>query len=105
MDGEKPAQSAPNPGELEETLGVASKEGVAGEDSVGTRGLTRVDEGEEDEGLLKKAAVYRVSTLFKDVVGLLDAKRLIEDEVILPLKRPEVYARYGKLIGGFTPHA
>jgi len=35
-----------------------------------------------------------------DIAGLDEAKKALEERVILPLKHPEVYAKYGKNLGG-----
>ncbi len=91
-------RSPPDTSELGETPAVTGEDSAV-ESSASLDGLTRVGVGKEDDGLLKKAALYRVNTRFVDVVGLTDVKRLIEDEVILPLRHPEVYAKYGRQPG------
>ena len=85
--------------ELSDRLGV-----FAGEQ------LAYQEQSEIDEGRLRHAAEYggddfdqeveRPKISFDDVGGMTDLKEEIRVKVIYPLEHPEVYAAYGKAIGG-----
>ncbi|MEN1680875.1 MAG: AAA family ATPase [Planctomycetota bacterium] len=60
------------------------------------RQLNRGDEGPDDFDV----EVERPSVSFDDVGGMNDLKEEIRVKIIYPLEHPEVYAAYGKTVGG-----
>jgi SpoVK/Ycf46/Vps4 family AAA+-type ATPase len=59
-----------------------------------------VPAGGVDPGGPVQAEVLKESTTFDRVGGMDDVKQLIHRLVILPLSRPELYAKYGRRAGG-----
>ncbi len=72
--------------ELEEALKVKSTEGI--------HGLNEAELFEEVEGM------ERPVINFSDVGGMNHVKEEIKMKIILPMQHPELYAAYGKKIGG-----
>jgi transitional endoplasmic reticulum ATPase len=56
---------------------------------------TKVDE----DGKITAVSFFKSDITFKDVVGMKDAKRYLYKHVILALRRPELFRKYGKKMG------
>lgn len=64
----------------------------------------KVGEGEKEEtviseGQIKKVRWFTSSVTFTDVVGMVDVKQAIYENIILALKKPELLRAYGKKLG------
>ena len=78
-------------GALEEALTqVLSKDGVVQ--------LTRARSTATEEK--REAASPEPAILFDDIAGLKDTKKVVHRMIILPFRRPELYARFGRRGGG-----
>jgi transitional endoplasmic reticulum ATPase len=68
----------------------------AGTTTVGTKSSndTLVEEGQ-----IKKVRWHKSNTTFKDLVGMAKEKRLIYENIILAIKKPELLKAYGKKLG------
>lgn len=62
---------------------------------VGTSG----DKTEIQEGQIKKVRFHKSNIKFKDVVGMEEQKKLIYENVILAIRKPELLKAYGKKLG------
>lgn len=60
---------------------------------------SRHEQTEIDEGQVRSVATFHSKKKLGSVVGLEKAKQLIHDCIILPLEKPEVFARYRKQRG------
>ncbi|MEM3247967.1 MAG: AAA family ATPase, partial [Candidatus Micrarchaeaceae archaeon] len=58
-----------------------------------------VEESEIVEGQIKKTKWYKSNITFKDVVGMEKEKRMIYENIILAIKKPELLKAYGKKLG------
>ena len=59
----------------------------------------RYAETEIVEGQIRSVGTFRPTKKLKNVVGLEKAKQLIQNRIILPLEKPELFARYKKKPG------
>ena len=57
------------------------------------------DETVIEEGQLKKIRFHKSSITFKDVVGMDRQKKIIHDNIILAIRKPELLKAYGKKLG------
>ena len=51
------------------------------------------------EGQIKSVAFFKSDTKFNDVVGLEKVKRYLADNVVLAIKKPDLFKKYGKKLG------
>ncbi len=51
------------------------------------------------EGQIKSVAFFKSDVKFNDVVGLDKVKRYLADNVVLAIKKPELFKKYGKKLG------
>jgi len=91
--------------ELSDRLGVQSPRGSYSEEDADDRDDSRsevvdgrVREGRGDSGFVGE--VERPAIGFSDVGGMADLKEEVRVKIIYPLENPEIYAAYGKPIGG-----
>ena len=87
--------------EVARTAGVV--EGVAAVEEalaglLRSRGLEKVLAGPESES--RRFVVEATGMTFADVGGLADVKKVLHRLIVLPLSRPELYAKYGRSAGG-----
>ena len=52
-----------------------------------------------EEGQIKKLQFYKSDVRFDDVIGLDKVKRYLQDNVVLAIKKPELFKKYGKKLG------
>ena len=52
-----------------------------------------------EEGQIKKVAFYKSDVRFDDVIGLEKVKRYLQDNVVLAIKKPDLFKKYGKKLG------
>ncbi len=52
-----------------------------------------------EEGQIKKVAFFKSDVRFKDVIGLNKTKKYLQDNVVLAIRRPDLFKRYGKKLG------
>ncbi len=52
-----------------------------------------------EEGQIKQTKWHKTNMTFKDVVGMKEQKKLISENIILAIKRPELLRAYGKKLG------
>ncbi|MDE1869132.1 MAG: AAA family ATPase [Candidatus Micrarchaeota archaeon] len=52
-----------------------------------------------EEGQIKKLAFYKSNVRFDSVIGLTKAKKYLTDNVVLAIKQPELFRKYGKKLG------
>lgn len=66
-----------------------------------TVGGTKIgdDRTVSEEGQLKKIRFHKSTLTFKDVVGMEKQKKLIYENIILAIKKPELLKAYGKKLG------
>ena len=57
------------------------------------------DETVVEEGQIKKVRFHKSSITFKDVVGMDKQKKIIHDNIILAIRKPELLKAYGKKLG------
>ena len=51
------------------------------------------------EGQIKKVAFFKSDVHFSDVVGLGKIKKYLQDNVVLAIRRPDLFKKYGKKLG------
>ena len=51
------------------------------------------------EGQIKKVAFFKSEIRFKDVIGLTKVKKYLAENVVLAIKEPALFRRYGKKLG------
>lgn len=74
-------------------------------DIPGKAGTSQVQVKKEDqkdvieEGQIKKVNFYKSDVRFDDVVGLEKVKRYLQDNVVLAIKKPDLFKKYGKKLG------
>ena len=52
-----------------------------------------------EEGQIKKVAFFKSDVRFDDVIGLDKVKKYLQDNVVLAIKEPELFKKYGKKLG------
>jgi SpoVK/Ycf46/Vps4 family AAA+-type ATPase len=52
-----------------------------------------------EEGQIKKVAFYKSKVNFENVIGLGKLKKYLKDNIVLAMKEPELFKRYGKKLG------
>jgi SpoVK/Ycf46/Vps4 family AAA+-type ATPase len=52
-----------------------------------------------EEGQIKRISFYKSKIKFDSVIGMLKAKKYLHDNVILAIKRPDLFRKYGKKLG------
>lgn len=52
-----------------------------------------------EEGQIKKLAFYKSNIKFDSVIGLGKAKKFLADNVVLAIKQPDLFRKYGKKLG------
>ena len=52
-----------------------------------------------EEGQIKKVAFFKSEIKFKDVIGLRKVKKYLAENVVLAIKEPALFKRYGKKLG------
>ncbi len=52
-----------------------------------------------EEGQIKKVAFYKSNQKFDSVIGLEKLKKYLKDNIVLAIKEPELFKRYGKKLG------
>lgn len=52
-----------------------------------------------EEGQIKKLAFYKSDVMFTDVIGLEKVKHYLMDNVVLAIKKPDLFRKYGKKLG------
>jgi len=57
------------------------------------------DKTEITEGQIKKVRFHKSNIKFKDVVGMEEQKKLIHENIILAIRKPELLKAYGKKLG------
>lgn len=57
------------------------------------------DKTEITEGQIKKVRFHKSNIKFKDVVGMEEQKKLIYENILLAIKKPELLKAYGKKLG------
>jgi transitional endoplasmic reticulum ATPase len=70
--------------------------------SQGTQQLAVKKDEQKDEiveGQIKKVAFLKSDVRFTDVIGLDKVKRYLTDNVVLAIKKPELFKKYGKKLG------
>jgi SpoVK/Ycf46/Vps4 family AAA+-type ATPase len=60
------------------------------------QGLNLVKEIDEESGRIMELKLFKSDITFKDVIGLDEVKKKLFAKVILPLRKPELYKKYGK---------
>ena len=63
---------------------------------------SKKDETIIQEGQIKKMAFYKSTTKFDMVIGLTKVKKYMQDNIVLALKKPELFKKYGKKLGTGT---
>ncbi len=58
-----------------------------------------VDETVVEEGQIKKIRFHKSTITFKDVVGMDKQKKVIHDNIILAIRKPDLLKAYGKKLG------
>ena len=63
--------------------------------------MEKYDYGETkiEEGQIKKLAFYKSNQTFQNVMGMDKLKKYLRDNIILAIKEPELFKRYGKKLG------
>ncbi len=51
------------------------------------------------EGQIKSVAFYKSDTTFNDVIGLDKVKKYMQDNVVLAIRKPDLFKKYGKKLG------
>ncbi len=77
---------------------LKKKSGSRPEGAVVTKGR-EADETVIEEGQLKKVRFHKSTITFKDVVGMDKQKKIIHDNIILAIKKPDLLRAYGKKLG------
>ena len=52
-----------------------------------------------EEGQIKRVAFYKSTVKFESVIGLNKVKKYLHDNVVLAIKNPELFKKYGKKLG------
>ncbi len=52
-----------------------------------------------EDGQIKKLAFYKSKHTFKDVAGLEKVKKYLQENVVLAIRRPDLFKKYGKKLG------
>jgi transitional endoplasmic reticulum ATPase len=52
-----------------------------------------------EEGQIKKVSFFKSDVMFTDVIGLDKVKRYLQDNVVLAIKKPDLFKKYGKKLG------
>ncbi|MDE1871522.1 MAG: AAA family ATPase [Candidatus Micrarchaeota archaeon] len=74
-------------------------------DIAGKQGTQQVQVKKEEqkdvieEGQIKKVAFLKSDVRFDDVIGLEKVKRYLQENVVLAIKKPELFKKYGKKLG------
>lgn len=72
-------------------------------DSGAKKGGTQIEVQEEgeriEEGQIKKLAFYKSKIRFDSVIGLKKVKKYLNDNIILAIKEPALFRKYGKKLG------
>ncbi len=74
-------------------------EGVSSTDAPGAKASVPGEKTEIAEGQIKKVRFHKSNIKFKDVVGMEEQKKLIYENVILAIRKPELLKAYGKKLG------
>ncbi len=61
--------------------------------------VSNADKTDIQEGQIKKVRFHKSTINFKDVVGMEEQKKLIYENIILAIKKPELLKVYGKKLG------
>jgi SpoVK/Ycf46/Vps4 family AAA+-type ATPase len=66
-----------------------------------TQQIVKKQEEKEEivEGQIKKVAFFKSEVRFDDVIGLDKVKRYLQDNVVLAIKKPDLFKKYGKKLG------
>ncbi len=62
-------------------------------------GKKEVDETVVEEGQIKKIRFHKSNITFRDVVGMDKQKKVIHDNIILAIRKPDLLKAYGKKLG------
>lgn len=74
-------------------------------DFTGKKGTQQVEVKKQEqkevieEGQIKKVAFFKSDVRFDDVIGLEKIKRYLQDNVVLAIKKPDLFKKYGKKLG------
>jgi SpoVK/Ycf46/Vps4 family AAA+-type ATPase len=74
-------------------------------DFTGKQGTQQVQVKKEEqkeiieEGQIKKVAFFKSDVTFMDVIGLDKVKQYLKDNVVLAIKKPDLFKKYGKKLG------
>ena len=71
-------------------------------EAMGVKEETSMKEaGEEkiEEGQIKKLSFYKSKVKFDSVIGLDKTKKFLQDNIILAIKEPALFKKYGKKLG------
>ena len=87
---------------IDALIHVDTKVGSAGAPTAG-KSMQQMKPPEQKEeiveGQIKKVAFFKSEVRFKDVIGLKKVKKYLTENVVLAIREPELFRRYGKKLG------
>lgn len=93
-----------NPNYVEAKNRLESVDAMLHMDNNEKKGTVQVQEQKKEEtvieeGQIKKVAFYKSTAKFDSVIGLEKIKKYMRDNVVLAIKNPELFKKYGKKLG------